>query len=797
MRKIYVLFFLLLVSYVASAQIITFPDVAFKNKLLQASPANTIAKDINGVAITIDTNADGEIEVSEALLVYELDVYIGSISDLSGIENFLNLTHLNCGLNNLTSLDVSSLVNLQELKCVNNDIAMLNVNGLTSLQTLHCAGNELTTIDVSTLTSLVDLWCSGNLLTTLQVNTLTNLEILDCRFNELTNLTINLPNLIELDCQENLLSTLDVNGSPNITTLLCNDNSLQTLSISNLSNLTVLEAQNNELQTLELIDLIALETLFLFNNELTTLDLSTLTTLEFVSLNNNLLETLFLKNGALEEVVIGFNPTLEYVCADEEQLAEIQDTLDFLGYTSTSLNSYCSFVPGGEYYEVTGNTTYDFDGNGCEVLEDIAAPFIEFVVTDGTNTGTFISNETGAYTIPLQAGTHTITPTLENPAYYTFSPASISVDFPTDPSPFTQDFCISANGVHPDLEVTIIPIEPARPGFEASYSISYSNKGNQIQSGDVTLTYLDTLMTYVSSDPVFDSELLNTYTWNFTDLEPFETRTIDIEFTINSPMDTPPVNIDDVLVFTAVVNPVAGDETPLDNEFVLDQTVVGSFDPNDITCLQEETLSIERVGDYVHYLIRFENTGNFPAENIVVVDEINPDFFQLETLRPVQASHEFVTRITGNKVEFIFEGINLPFNDATNDGFVLFKIKTVENLQLGDSFSNEAEIYFDFNFPIITNTYVTTIETPLSVTEHTLGATNFNIYPNPANDVIHISNQGGSTIVSVELLNILGQDISVFSEGVSQINVSHLQAGTYFLKIKSAQGVEIFKLIKK
>jgi Secretion system C-terminal sorting domain len=796
MRNSYTTAILLLVTFFASGQIINFPDAAFKDKLLEASPTSTIAKDSNGNNITIDTNGDNEIEVAEALLVYELDVYIGFIADLGGIENFTNLTHLNCGLNNLTSLDVSALTNLQVLECVNNDIATLNVNGLSNLETLQCAGNELTTLDVSSLTALVDLWCAANMLTSLNLDMLTNLETLDCSFNQLTSLTLNLPNLIEADCSDNLLTSLNVNGSPAIENLLCTDNALETLAISNLSQLSVLEAQNNNLESIELLDLPALETLFLFNNALTSVDLSTLTNLNFVGLNSNQLETLFVKNGVVEEVLIGFNPTLEYICGDDAQLTELQETLDFLGYEDTSLNSYCSFVPGGEYYEVAGTTTYDFDGNGCEVLEDITVPFLEFTVTDGTNTGVFIANSSGEYTIPLQEGTHTITPSVENPTYYTLSPASFTVDFPTDPSPFVQDICMTANGTHPDLDVTILPLEPARPGFDATYRISYTNKGNQVQSGDVTLTYMDALMTYVSSDPVFDSEITSSYTWDFTNLQPFETRTIEIVFTINSPMDTPPVNIDDILVFSAIVNPVGGDETPLDNEFVLDQTVVGSFDPNDITCLQGETLSEAAVGDDVHYLIRFENTGTFPAENIVVVNEINPDYFEIASIRPLNSSHEYVTRITGNKVEFIFEDINLPFNNADNDGFVLFKIKTVPDLEIGDSFSNEAAIYFDFNFPIITNTYTTTIEAPLGIAEQSVDGM-FSMYPNPSEDIFYIQNNGITKVAAVTLLNMLGQEIMKISEEVSQVAISSLQSGAYFVKIESEQGAETFKLLKK
>jgi hypothetical protein len=109
---------------------------------------------------------------------------------------------------------------------------------------------------------------------------------------------------------------------------------------------------------------------------------------------------------------------------------------------------------------------------------------LKFSITDGTNTGSVIANTTGNYFIPVQAGTHTITPILENPNYFSISPTNTVVTFPTQTSPFTQDFCVTANGIHPDLEVTLLPINRARPGFDASYKIIYKNKGikhNQVR----------------------------------------------------------------------------------------------------------------------------------------------------------------------------------------------------------------------------------------------------------------------------------------------------------------------------
>ena len=101
MKKLYFLFFLT-IGFLGNAQIINFPDIEFKNKLLSANPTVSIAKDVNSNNIKIDSNNNNEIEVAEALAVYYLDINnVGLnptlnnyITNLSGLENFLNLEYL-------------------------------------------------------------------------------------------------------------------------------------------------------------------------------------------------------------------------------------------------------------------------------------------------------------------------------------------------------------------------------------------------------------------------------------------------------------------------------------------------------------------------------------------------------------------------------------------------------------------------------------------------------------------------------------------------------------------------------
>jgi hypothetical protein len=137
----------------------------------------------------------------------------------------------------------------------------------------------------------------------------------------------------------------------------------------------------------------------------------------------------------------------------------------------------------------------------------------------------------------------------------------------------------------------------------------------------------------------------------------------------------------------------------------------------------------------------------------------------------------------------------LPFDDDNNDGYILFKIKTLSSLVIGDSFDNTAEIYFDFNFPIITNTETTAVEEELSISENS--NLDFSIYPNPTSGIINISEF--SNINEISILDLNGKVLKTISDVRStqgQINVEELTKGIYFLNIVSNNQNQVIKFIK-
>lgn len=707
------------------------------------------------------------------------DIVFEAVENLVTV-NFDNLLsvgrNISIDTNILDGLSLPSLETVYELNYNNNIPALLNLNSLISANSIVCSYSNITSADLSSLETIPTLRLDHNRITSLHLDNLISSNSININNNELIEFsTLSLETVGTLDLSFNEIETLDFPAfTGDVGSLRLYANQLTDITFG--PNLT------------------SVDNLLLESNQFVTLDISNVPVMNTLNLDNNQLLTVFIKNGTNENLTIANNPNLQYVCADEEQLADVNTEILDSGSSMAHANSYCSFVLGGDYFEVKGSVKNDFNANGCDPLDN-PLPYFQLHSTDGTNSGVFLSNSQGEYSIPVQEGTHTITPVLENTDYFTISPTEFTVNFPADPTPFLQDFCILPNGNHPDLEIEIIPTFPARPGFETSYKIVYHNKGTQIQSGEIKFRFYPVTQ-FVSSIPDISSQDTENLYYDYVDLKPFETREINLVMNVNGPMDNPPINIGDYLGYKATIYPVVDDETPNDNKFELKQQVVGSLDPNDKTCLQGESVGPETAGEYVHYLIRFENTGNYPAENIVVKDVIDTEKFEVSTLRALNGSHEFYSRIKENVVEFIFENINLPFDDQNNDGYVLFKIKTKPELQLGDTFSNEAAIYFDYNFPVITNEYITTIEEQLETPDFDFG-NKFVLYPNPSKNILNIQKKATTEITSVEIYNLLGQVVIAIPSKTEMIDVSSLKAGTYFVKLNSNKGKSYSKFIKE
>lgn len=709
-----------------------------------------------------------------------------------------SLESLNCSSNVLGSLAVNGLINFTNLDCNNNQLSTLSLINLASLIDLNCNFNQLSLLNLNNVINLKNFACTNNLLISLNLSGLSQLQNLDCQNNQITSIDLaGLTNLITVNCNNNQLSSIDLTSLTSLKYLYCNFNSINSLNVNGLNALLVLSCTDNQIATLNLTNTINLQSLYCTNNQIATLDLTNTSNLLNLFCSNNQLTSIFIKNGSFESnLQFSGNSNLVYICADETENDFVQDEINANNYTSCSVNSYCSFTPGGISYVVEGNVKFDDNANGCDIL-DTVYPNLQLSFSDGSTSENLIPSVLGNYSKAVRSGSYQITPLLENPNYFSIFPATTTVDFPPTSSPFNQNFCITPNGTHSDLEITILPLNNAQPGLDAKYKIVFKNKGTNTQSGTVNLNFNDAIIDLVSANPSTTSQSTNNLNWAFTNLLPLEIRTVLITLNLNTTTETPSVNVGQFVGYTATVTSSNTDEFPNDNTTTLNQTVVNTSETNDKVCIEGSTISPSQVGEYVHYVIRFKNNGTTVAQNIVVKDIIDTSKFDVASILPINGSHLFQTRITNlNVVEFIFENINLANNNPNNEGFVAFKIKTLLALPTGESFSNKATIYFDFEAPLTTNTELTTIQALVNQ-EFELNR-NFTVYPNPVKNTLNIFSKNPLTISSITIYNSVGQLIQIVTNPTNaSMDVSQLQSGVYFLKLSTDKGLESIKFIKE
>ncbi|WP_309640889.1 T9SS type A sorting domain-containing protein [Flavobacterium sp.] len=734
MKKLY--FLLIFIGFVTQAQIVNIPDSVFKQILVSANYNNQIASANEGGAyMTIDSNNDGEIQVDEALMVRGLNLEGYNISNLTGIEYFTNLINLNCKNNHLTQLDLSTLDHLSGLNCSYNQLTNLVLPHWVWY--LYCDHNQLTSLDLTNSPHVINFDCSDNALTSLTFAP-DNFYLMHifCDNNQLTTLnTDELHKLYTVRCRNNAITSLDFQYNPHFWALLCNDNNLNFINLKNGTNMIDDNSSNS------------------FYN----------------------------------------NPNLRSICVDETEEDYILTLLAQSDMQNVSVSTYCSFSPGGSYNTIAGSVRFDTNADGCSP-SDPGLHNMKIDIIDGVSSGTAFTSVNGGYTFYVQQPNLILMPIFENPIYFIVDPVSATVNFPSNSnSTQIQDFCITPNGFHPDIEVIIAPLSNARPGFNAAYQITYKNNGNYTYpEGIVGFQFDDSVLEYVGANQVPLTQATGQLNWSFSNLLPFESRSIILNLHVNSPTEVPAVNIGDALSFTASSFPSEVDETPFDNTFTFQQTVTGSFDPNDKTCLEGNIISAENVGNYLHYNINFENTGNAPAESIVVKDIIDTTKFEISTLQILDAPNASIIKITGNKVEIIFDHINL---EPAAHGHVLFKIKTKGDLAVGTTVSNKAEIYFDYNFPVETNTATSTFQ--LLSNADFEADDSVVVYPNPANNAVSVT--ANSTIKSIDIFDVQERimSTSLISNTKANLDITTYSKGIYFLKVSTDKGIKTQKIIKE
>lgn len=341
-----------------------------------------------------------------------------------------------------------------------------------------------------------------------------------------------------------------------------------------------------------------------------------------------------------------------------------------------------------------------------------------------------------------------------------------------------------------------------RPGVPVGFGLSVFNNTCIGSDGEVCMT-LRGDWAFQSANPAPTTISGDTVCWKFDslwyDMPPFDIQIWALPETS--------LQIGDEVSLTAWVDPRESDSDYRNNVFMGSYEIVNSYDPNDIQVFPPTDCGSEIIP--LTYMIRFQNTGNADAINVVIRDSL-PDNLDRDSLRIISTSHPGLeTRfLPDNVVEFRFEGIYLP--DSTSDpegsqGQITFQISASSLIQQEPYVLNRAAIFFDFNEPIITNTVSSLLgifiadcngyPPPGGWTD------NLVLFPNPTSDgTFYLALSWGEPLedVTVTLFSRMGKQLfsKNYPEFVNeQYDLSELADGLYYMRVQQGDVRTVLKVL--
>ena len=223
------------------------------------------------------------------------------------------------------------------------------------------------------------------------------------------------------------------------------------------------------------------------------------------------------------------------------------------------------------------------------------------------------------------------------------------------------------------------------------------------------------------------------------------------------------------------------------------QENIGSYDPNDKTGypIGYDSQHYINQNQPLEYHIRFQNTGTDTAFNVVIKDVLDTTLLDISTLQVGTSSHPYSYALyDGNLIQFTFDNILLPdsnINEPMSHGFVRFTVNQKVNNPVGSTIHNSADIFFDFNAPITTNTTLHTIGQNFIINNTTPikeGEVTVKVFPNPFFEYVQFEIEDNLSNFTFTITDVLGRVIEQrVVNNQFTFKRKNLPVGTYFYAI--------------
>ena len=264
-----------------------------------------------------------------------------------------------------------------------------------------------------------------------------------------------------------------------------------------------------------------------------------------------------------------------------------------------------------------------------------------------------------------------------------------------------------------DMEVHRVMMSQPIVGASYLFKLLYKNAGTIQWAPSALSSDEGYLPTPVLNPAGASISFPNEWQWSFPAMNPGDVQTVIHTYSV--PVSVP---ISYPLIYRDTITPYPTiDNTPWNNVNYATDLTVASFDPNYKEVEPRGTGAnglISLLDTVFDFTIHFENTGNYMAQKVVVTDTLDSHLNPV-TLEPILASHNFVAEIRpGNVLRFTFDNIFLPANSGlASQGYFIYRIHVNNLPQPGWVIKNNAEIFFDYNQPISTNTTINTYCAPV------------------------------------------------------------------------------------
>jgi uncharacterized repeat protein (TIGR01451 family) len=355
-----------------------------------------------------------------------------------------------------------------------------------------------------------------------------------------------------------------------------------------------------------------------------------------------------------------------------------------------------------------------FKDNNLNGVQDAGEPLVSNAMVKSSNpTSSFTSlTNNGRFINLTDTGQFATTVTTYLP-YFTVVPSSITTPFhSTYYNSDTINFALQPISGNTDLVVNAFSPSFMRLGRDVQYKVIVRNVGTVNIPSGILKFVKDHRLIYKSATPNVSSVTADTITWNYNTLNAGDTMVLLVTMTLPTP---PLANLNDTLRNVISVSPVNNDVTPGNDTIVTKDVIIGSFDPNDKAEIHGGIVSSEFAssGEYLQYTIRFQNTGNDTAFNVIVKDTLDSKL-DWSTMQMVNSSHPVIFSIVNdNQLTWTFANINLVdsnTNEPLSHGYVVYQVQPKTNVIANDVIHNDASIYFDYNFPVLTNDATTFVQ---------------------------------------------------------------------------------------